>query len=119
MSLWAIGRQDLKLSNLEFWELTPRMLNALLKRRRQLSLQKLWPYGVLATLLANQWRAKDAKLAEAWDFFPELKSMLADAPEVDSPAKTPDQLLGIVAALNAALGGTDLRKRNGVATPVG
>lgn len=114
-----MGRQDLKLSNLEFWELTPRMLNALLKRRRQLSLQKLWPYGVLATILANQWRSVDAKLAEAWDFFPELRAMLADAPDVETQAKSPDQLLGIVEALNKALGGTDLRKRNGLVAPVG
>ena len=32
MSLWSIGRYDLRLSESEFWALTPRQFDALLKR---------------------------------------------------------------------------------------
>lgn len=93
------------------------MLNALLKRKRQNHLLDLWPFGVLATLTANQMRGKDSRMTEPWDLFPELIEMREGGPV--EQAKTPDELLDIVSAINAALGGKDLRRNRQLVTIAG
>lgn len=74
MALWASARFDLKLSDGEFHRLTFRELAALLERHTAQEQRADYRAGVVASILANQWRDKKHKAAKPADFFPSLGS---------------------------------------------
>lgn len=61
----------------------------------------------LLALTANVNRSKDQDPVSAFDFLPWWPE--AEAPATRDDAQTPEQMLALVEALNAAMGGQDLR----------
>lgn len=59
--------------------------------------------GIVASTIANAFRAKGSRLFRAGDFMPKF--------EADGEERDPEDLLAIVEQINAALGGRDLRGR--------
>lgn len=112
--LEAIGTQDLGLSKDEFWRLTPAMFSEYMGRRQANLLSGTWQQGVIASLIANQWKAKDAEPSQPWDWFPELLVLkpktAAALSDPDAGKKSPAQLFGLAKAITIALGGKVLKQ---------
>ncbi|MDB4947434.1 MAG: hypothetical protein JWM27_83 [Gemmatimonadetes bacterium] len=93
----------------EFWTLTPRIVYALLARRRDREegerRHREWCAGTIAAIVANQWRDKGDSPAGPEDFFPLLVEGGKTAPAQQSEA----HMLAVAEALNTAFGGLDLR----------
>ena len=107
MTLWAIGRFDLGLSEQEFWRLTLRELAALLKRWRFDQERADWRAGMVASVIANihRDRKRRSKPFTPQDFMPHQRRKKSGL------QKTWQQQLRVVEMLNVAFGGKDLRDK--------
>jgi hypothetical protein len=83
------------------------MFTEYMGRRRALLLVEDWRFGVLASLISNQWRGKDSPVSQPWDWFP---SLVVLRPKVATDTKkSPAQLFQMAKAVTLALGGRVLK----------
>src|SRR6185312_12893062 len=68
--MWAIARYDLGLTSDEFYALTPRQFDALLKRKEHADTMQEFLFGQLAAMTANFSMAPPKKPARPQDFMP-------------------------------------------------
>jgi len=100
--MWVCGRYDLKLSEEEFWELTPAQYDILAKRHfktlRTTNEQSDFRAAQICCILANINRDPKKKPTpyKVQDFMPKYKSV---------KKQTPEQQFELVKVLNAAFGG--------------
>ena len=71
--MWAVGRYDLRLSEDEFWHLTPRQFMALKERHEADQEWKNFRAGVIASTIANALRSKGSKTYKPEDFMPKKR----------------------------------------------
>ena len=98
MKLRAQARVLYGIDRGEFWLLTPREWVELSSVRREVEQRKDWRTAVVAWAVVRSAGDKKSKITD----------FMADQPKTP---KTEGSLLGKVVAINAALGGKDLRKR--------
>lgn len=72
MELWAIGRYDLKLSEEEFWALTLKEFNLLLKRHKEQRSADMYNSALICATIANSNRSR-GKVYQPSDFMPKEK----------------------------------------------
>jgi hypothetical protein len=68
--MWSIARYDLNLTSDEFYALTPRQFNALLKRKEHADTMREFLFGQLASVTANFSMARPKKPTTPQDFMP-------------------------------------------------
>lgn len=72
MVLWSIGRYDLRLSEDEFWQLTLKEFNLLMKRHKEQRSAELYNSALICATIANVNRSK-GKHFQPSDFMPKEK----------------------------------------------
>jgi hypothetical protein len=70
LSIWSIARYDLGLSSDEFYAMTPRMLDALLRRKERESWNRELLFGQLVSVFINHSMSPPKKAASPADFMP-------------------------------------------------
>lgn len=91
MTLWAIGKYDLHLSDKEFWSLTLREFSALCDRRAIEVERADFRSSVLCSLVANAWFKKQSGGKFSYkDFMPELQA------EEHKRKQTPEDMLNSI-----------------------
>lgn len=106
LTIWASARHDLGLSEAEFWTLTPRHLDALMVRHREWRKAENLRAGLVAATLVNVARGLSGGGGDSvmpGDFF--------GYPRSPGTAQSEEHMLALVEALNAAMGGQDLRQQ--------
>ena len=100
MRLWAVARYDLRLTEEEFWRLTPRQFFAL--QDRWLNEVEIRDYhaALVATILANIHRPKTKKPFKITDLMPDRRGRKAAEPK-----QTWQQQLALVKQLHLLFGG--------------
>ena len=95
--MWAFGRYDLNLSEVEFWNLTLKELNALIERCNSNDDRQNYRTALLCSVIANtvRNRKKKARPFTPEDFLPNKRH----------GAQTVEQMLAQAKANNAILGG--------------
>jgi hypothetical protein len=97
-----VARYDLGLSETEIGRSTPRILAALLERWRLEQERRDYRSAIVATILVNTNRKKGTKAHNVEEFMPHYRR--------PKPRQlTVEETIEFVAAINAALGGTDRR----------
>jgi len=101
--LWAIGIYDLRLSDEQFWQLTPAQFNALVKRKMIDEEQKDYRTALICSVIANVFRDKKKrrKPFKPQDFMPQRRKQ--------KRKQTWQEQLALVQILNVAFGGKDRR----------
>ena len=72
MVLWSIGRYDLRLSEDEFWQLSLKEFNLLMKRHKEQRSAELYNSALICATIANVNRSK-GKHFQPSDFMPKEK----------------------------------------------
>jgi hypothetical protein len=70
MRLWSIARYDLSLSSEEFYSITPRQLDALIKRRERETQEREFMLAQLTSYLINFSMCRPKKAVSPRDFMP-------------------------------------------------
>lgn len=70
LRLWSVARYDLRLSDRQFYALTPRQLDALLKRRERETAEREFLFGQLASCVVNFGFCQPKEPAKPSDFMP-------------------------------------------------
>jgi len=100
--VWSIGRFDLRLTDEQFWRLTPKEYAALIERWRQNQDLEFQRMGTIAALIQNAYRGKGKALTPA-DFNP------FTAKKISRRKKTSPELLKTIETINRLMGGSDSR----------
>jgi hypothetical protein len=100
LTIWAIGRHDLNLCEDDFWNLTLKEFDALLKRRAFVIERQDFHTGLICAVLANIHRDPKTKAFTPQDFMPGK----------ETKKQTPEDMLAVFKALNAK---TIRKKSNG------
>ena len=104
--MWVFGRGELKLSEEEFWNMTPGQYDLLARwhlKREEAKEERLdYRAALICSVIANVNRdsKKKSKPFQPQDFMPKK--------QVVKKRQTPEDMLEVVKALNAAFGGTTL-----------
>ena len=101
MTVWALARFDLGMSEEAFWRSTPRMVYALIERWELEQERRDHRAGIVAATIANVNRRKNSKAYSPADFVPQRRQ--------PRPLDA-DEQVALVVALNRAFGGEDLRE---------
>lgn len=91
-----MGRYDLNLTEEEFWKLTLKELNALVRKYNDATDWLNYRAALICSVLANIWRGKNVKAFKPEDFMPGRKQ----------GRQTPEQMFATVQLLNATFGGS-------------
>lgn len=86
LTMWAVGRYDLGLTEEEFWGLTPRQYVALLERHEEAMEWEDYRMGVIASTIVNMLKAKGGKTFKPEDFMPTKRRK----------KQTPEEMLAVV-----------------------
>jgi hypothetical protein len=70
LRFWALARYDLRLSDDEFWDMTPRQLDALLNRHQLATASREFLFAQVTSWVANTGFRSVAKPTKATDFMP-------------------------------------------------
>jgi hypothetical protein len=104
MGLWATARYDLRLSDEEFWALTPRQFDALVRRhRRHVESQELL-FGQLTSWVANTGFRTTAEPTTPTDFMPSRWAK-STHPAPTPPVSTQDRFAAATDALRMCFAG--------------
>lgn len=99
MTIWAIGRQDLNLTEDEFWGLTFKEFDALLKRQAANIERQDFRAGLICAVLANINRdPKKSKVFTPQDFMP-------SKPKPAAPAQNPEEMFELINLIYGAQNG--------------
>ncbi len=96
LELWSIGRYDLRLTDDEFWGLTLKEFNLLMKRHKEQRSAELYNSALICATIANVNRSKGRAFTPA-DFMPKEK-------EKKVKMKIED-MLSVLKAVTASNGG--------------
>lgn len=97
MELWSIGRYDLRLSDDEFWGLTLKEFNLLMKRHKEQRSAEMFNSALICATIANVNRTK-GKAYTPMDFMPK---------EEEKPKKKMSiaEMVNVLKAVTASNGG--------------
>ena len=110
MTFWAVGRFDLRLSEEEFWQMSPQEFMALHDRWIvEQELQDSRAALITATIIngIGAFGSKRRKQVEPKDLMPDRRGG-----EKSEKAQSVEAQIALVEMLNEAFGGEDLRKKS-------
>ena len=84
MEFWSVGIYDLKISEQEFLELTPKLFDCLCKRKNENDKRETANAALVACMIYNINRRKNSKALTVSDFFKDKKSIAANASDGES-----------------------------------